>query len=75
MTHTTICGMSDPGPIRKNYLPDDLLADAQEFHLLGSTPAQVGTDDALAETRWLEHCHDSISSTPAIQMSGMPLSH
>lgn len=46
----------DPTAIQKNYLPEDLRADAQGFELLGSVHIQVGAapGQELVETHWVE---------------------
>ena len=46
----------DPEPIQKNYLAEDLRADAHEFELLGSVHVQVGAapGQEVAETRWVQ---------------------
>lgn len=46
----------DPTPIQKNYLVEDLRADAAGFELLGSVHIQVGAADGdeLLESRWLQ---------------------
>jgi len=46
----------DPTPIQKDYLAADLIEDARDFELVGSTHIQVGVDeeDAVKETRWLQ---------------------
>lgn len=46
----------DPTPIQKNYLVPDLLNDADDFELIGSTHIQVGVEeeDSVKETLWLQ---------------------
>ena len=46
----------DPAPIQRNYLVEDLINDAAEFELVGSTHIQVGVaeEDAVKETVWLQ---------------------
>ncbi len=46
----------DPTPIQRNYLVDDLRADAREYELAGSVHIQVGVADGdeLEETHWVQ---------------------
>ena len=46
----------DPTPIQKNYLPNDLRADAGDYVIDASVHIQVGVapGDEVAETAWLE---------------------
>ena len=46
----------DKGPIRRNFLPPDLLTEAAGLDLVGSVHVQAncGADDPVDETRWLD---------------------
>jgi predicted TIM-barrel fold metal-dependent hydrolase len=46
----------DPAPIQKNYLAPDLLSDASDFEVLGTTHVQVGTSetDSIRETEFVQ---------------------
>lgn len=58
----------DPEPIQKNYLVDDLRADAAGFDLVGSVHVQVGVapGDELSESEWLQFTADSEGLPSAI---------
>ncbi|NNC97268.1 MAG: amidohydrolase family protein [Gammaproteobacteria bacterium] len=48
----------DPAPIQKNYLAKDFQSDINALPVKKSVHIQVGADDPLAETAWLQNCSD-----------------
>ena len=58
----------DPTPIQKNYLVEDLRADAVEYELAASVHVQVGVQDGdeLRETEWLQRTADEQGLPSAI---------
>ncbi len=58
----------DPAPIQKNYLVDDLRADASSYELEASVHIQVGVapGDELRETEWLQNVGDERGLPTAI---------
>jgi predicted TIM-barrel fold metal-dependent hydrolase len=48
----------DPTPIQKNYLTTDFLVESQQYRPIASVHIQVGAQDSLAESQWLEQQHD-----------------
>lgn len=58
----------DPGPIQKNYLVQDLRADASDYVLDASVHIQVGVapGDELRETEWLQETGDAQGLPSAI---------
>lgn len=51
-----VCG--DVGPIARNYLLDDYLADTADFELVQSVHIEAVSTDPLGETRWLQDLAD-----------------
>ncbi len=58
----------DPTAIQKDYLVDDLRADANAYDLIGSVHIQVGVapGDEVKETRWLQETADATGLPSAI---------
>ena len=58
----------DPTPIQKNYVVEDLLADAADYDLAASVHVQVGVGegDELNETAWLQATGDAEGLPSAI---------
>lgn len=46
----------DPTPLYRNYLPDEIRADAKNWNLVGTVHVEAGweADDPVGETSWLE---------------------
>jgi predicted TIM-barrel fold metal-dependent hydrolase len=44
----------DPAPIQKNYLIEDFLCESPRYRPVASVHIQVGAEDSVQETRWLE---------------------
>ncbi|MDJ0909078.1 MAG: amidohydrolase family protein [Woeseiaceae bacterium] len=68
MAHGVKRFFGDPAPIQKNYLVDDLRADAAGYSLEASVHIQVGVapGDELKETEWLQSVGDDSGLPSAI---------
>src|SRR5919108_4925965 len=64
----------DPGPLLRNYLPDDLRADAARQNLVASVHVEAAWDptDPVGETRWLDGIAER-SGLPTVLVVQAPL--
>ncbi|WND03024.1 amidohydrolase family protein [Temperatibacter marinus] len=52
----------DPTPIQKNYYPENLSADAAPLKLEKSVHIQVGAQDSMQESQWIQSIDGSVPS-------------
>jgi predicted TIM-barrel fold metal-dependent hydrolase len=67
-------GIGDVALLHRNYLPEDLKADAARQHLVGSVHVEAGWDpaDPVGETRWLDRLAER-SGLPTVLVVNAPL--
>src|SRR2546421_13125398 len=58
----------DDRPIRRSYLLQDYLADAEGFKLAGSVRIENGAADPLWEADWVQSIHDG-HGLPSVQVA------